>query len=459
MYRKSFFLILIGLVLSLSTRTHAFCFDTIAGYEPIEVGDLIVSTNPAFSPTLDVNWPVPGGVNDVPEATEGNYVLKLSWTNETDRKIEIGHHWTNSSFDLNDVTYMLVDVYFATESSLPDAAKKNISIWTIWDSNTYWISCEHVPPTTDEWYTVAFFVGNVDSNDVNDISALAFEDMGDPNDPNHNAGLIYIDNLRLIKESLPYQSPYFGRKIKFSGYWWTAIQSDWPIGAGPNYFTDNPNDIRVDPNGHLHVNIVYRDEKWWCSDVFANENFGYGTYAFTVRDEIDSLDPNVILGAFIYDIPDPWSNHREFDFEFTRWGNASDPNNAQYAVQPANEPNLVHRFITDYSADTETTTHVVTWKPGRLYFISYYGDYSPHPWGKDIIDSWSYIGECVPNPACENPRINFYLRHGYPPGDSQNAEIVIKDFLYVPLGDIDDDHSVNFFDFALFAEKWLVGVK
>jgi hypothetical protein len=154
-----------------------------------------------FSPSLDANWLVLGGINDVPEATEGDYVLKLSWSNETDRKIEVGHHWTNFSFDLEDVAYILVDVYFATESSLPDAAKKNISIWTVWDSNTYWMSCEHVPPTTDEWYTVAFYVGNIDSNDLNDITALAFEDMGDPNDPNDNAGLMYVDNLRLIKHT------------------------------------------------------------------------------------------------------------------------------------------------------------------------------------------------------------------------------------------------------------------
>jgi hypothetical protein len=29
----------------------------------------------------------------------------------------------------------------------------------------------------------------------------------------------------------------------------------------------------------------------------------------------------------------------------------------------------------------------------------------------------------------------------------------------VPLGDLDDDNEVGFLDFALFAQKWLAGVK
>jgi hypothetical protein len=450
-----------GLVLSVAEPACAICFDTIAGYEPYEVSDLNVSPNLALSPTLDINWPVLGGVNDVPEATKGKYVLKLSWTNEIDRKIEVKHHWNKSSFDLASVAYISVDVYFATESALPAPENNNISIWTMWDSNTHWISCEHVPPITNEWYTVAFYVGNLNYSDLNDVNALTFENMGDPNDPNDNAGVIYIDNLQLVTESslYPYQSPYFGRKIEFSGYWWLTLQSEWPIGAGPSCFTDAPNDIWVDPNEHLHLSIIYKDPNWFCSEVVCNENFGYGTYVFTLRDEVNSLDPNIILGPFIYDVPDAIGKPREIDFEFTRWGNPNDPNNAQYAVQPANEPNLLYRFRIDYSADTKTTTHVVTWKPSRIDFSSYYGDYTPHPRGKNIIDFWSYTGDDIPKPGCENPRINFYLMDGHPPVNGQNAEMVIKRFRYLPLGDLDNDYDVDFVDFALFSQKWLLDVK
>jgi hypothetical protein len=454
MYKKSSFLTLISLILSLPTATFAICLHTIASYEPVEVNDLIVSPNPAMSPTLDVNWPVRGGVDGVPEATEGKYVLKLSWTNEADRKIEISHHWTKSSFDLEGVTYILLDVYFATQSALPEPENKNISIWTVWDSNTHWISCEHVPPITNEWYTVAFYVGNLHYNDLNDIDAIAFEKMGALND---RAGTIYIDNLQLATESplYPYQCPYFGRKIKFSGYWWQTLQSNWQMGAGPNYYTDNPNDIWVDPNG-LHLKIVNKAPNWYCTEAIANENFGYGTYVFTLKDDANSLDPNMVLGTFTYDVPDANGRPREIDIEFTRWGNQNDPNNAQFAVQPANSPDLLYRFRTGNSANT---THVITWKPSRIDFSSYQGEYTPHPRGKDIINFWSYTGDDIPKPGCDNPRINFYLMNGKPPVNGQNAEIVLKSFRYVPLGDLDNDNDVDFVDFALFAQKWLVDVK
>ncbi len=455
MCRKLFLTMCFGLVLSMTEPASSVCFETIAGYEPAEAGDLEVSpTNPADSPTLDVNWPVLGGVNDVPEATQGDYVLKLSWTN--DSKIEIRHLWNKSSFDLAGVSYILVDVYFATESALPAPQKKNIGIWTEWDSNPHWISCEHIPPTTNQWYTVAFYVANLpDYNDVNNITALTFEDM------NGTDGIIYIDNLQLATESpyYPYQSPYLGRKIKFSRYWLLIQQSSYPIGAGPNYYTDDSNDVWVDPNGRLHLNIKVKDPNWYCSEVIANENFGYGTYAYTLESNIDQLDPNIILGLFIYDVPKKQGDPREIDVELTKWGDPNDPNNAQFVVQPWQHQGNVYRFNIDYTGDTETTTYVITWKPTRIDFSSYYGDYSPHPRGKDIIDCWSYLGNDIPKPGCENPRINFYLKDGAPPTNGQNAEVVIKSFQYIPLGDLDNDKDVDFFDFALFAEKWLTNIE
>ncbi len=56
----------------------------LAGYEYEEKDRLTVTKDPGKDPTLTVTWPVLGGVNGVPLATEGDYVLKLEWTNETD---------------------------------------------------------------------------------------------------------------------------------------------------------------------------------------------------------------------------------------------------------------------------------------------------------------------------------------------------------------------------------------
>jgi hypothetical protein len=437
MKRRLFFLTFVVLVLGLSASSFAACFDTIASYELDEVGDInVLPTNPTDSPTLTVTWPVLGGVNDVPEATEGDYVLKLKWTNEADHKIEVRHDWSGFTFDLSGVAYILVDVYFATESALPAPEKKNISIWSHWDTNSDadWIKCESVPPTTNEWYTVAFYVGNLEYENLNHIAALTFEDM------NGTDGTIYIDNLQLATESpdYPYQCPYFGRKIKFSGYNWSVPQSEWPIGVGPNFFTDDLNDVWIDQYGCLHLNIVYKEPNWYCSEIVGNKNLGYGTYIFTVKAREDLLDQNIVLGLFIYDVPDAEGNPREIDFELSRWWDQNEPDNAQYVVQPWDGPNNRYRFYVD---EHKSVTHEITWTHNRIDFRSYYGDY-PLEDPADLIKKWTYTGDDIPPAGCENPRMNLWLlppkdspvgTPGSPPSDGQEAEVIIKRFLYLPI--------------------------
>lgn len=443
MYKKSFFLTLIGLILSISAPAFAICFNnrTLASYEPTEAG--VLNTLPD-SNKLTATW-VRGGVDGAPEATNGEYVLKLSWTNETDHKIAVGHSWNNLTFDLAGADFIHADVYVADESAMPGT----VGIWdNFWQYK--WIGADCKPIRTNEWRSIAFGVSALEETGLDHIEALVFDALAG------TSGTIYIDNLRI---GAPEGDCQCKRKIVFSGRTWSVLQSEWEMGVGPNRFTDSPDDIWVDSEGNLHLKIVYKDPNWYCTEAVANESLGYGTYVFTLRDEVNSLDPNMILGAFLYDVPDALGKPREIDFEFTRWSDANDPNNAQFAIQPANEPNLLNRFIMGYSADTETTTHAVTWKPSRIDFSSYYGEYTPHPRGKNIIDFWSYIGEYNPRPGCENTRINFWLRWGDPPRNKQDAEIVIKSFRYLPLGDLDNDYDVDFADFALFAQKWLVDVK
>jgi len=86
MRTKIFLLTFVFFLVCLSESSSAVDFESnlLAGYEPNEINSLTVTTDVIKDPTLVVSWPVLGGVNDVPEATEGDYVLKLAWTNETD---------------------------------------------------------------------------------------------------------------------------------------------------------------------------------------------------------------------------------------------------------------------------------------------------------------------------------------------------------------------------------------
>jgi len=415
----------------------------LAGYEPEEVNNLIVRPGPQDS-TLAVTWPLEGKTNGAPEATDGNYILKMQWTNEDDPcKVEIRHDWINSFFDLPDGGYIHLDVYLATES----AEANIIGLWDInWDNN--WIATECIPAKmrTNEWRTISFGMQTNTQSDVNRIEATVFEQMRGP------YGTIFLDNLRLGANQCNCL-----RKIKFGRYWWSVEQSDWQKGAGPNCYTDEPDDVFVDANGFLHMSIVYKDPNWYCSEVITNESFGYGTYVYTVEGDTNLLDPNIVVGLFIFEANDENEPPREIDVELTKWGKPSDPNNAQYVIQPWRNLGNEYRYRIEYEHPNDVVTHVIKWKPQRVEFCSYRGPYISQPQGKDILDCWSYGGADIPEPNHENPRINFYLMNGDAPQEAKNAHLIIRDFRYIPLGDIDDDEDVDFVDFALFAEKWLIG--
>jgi hypothetical protein len=242
----------------------------------------------------------------------------------------------------------------------------------------------------------------------------------------------------------------YEKTIEFAGYdWWLKRSSDI-VGPGPNYFSDSNDNVWVDPNGYLHLKIAFRNGKWNCAEIIAALSGGYGTYIFTVEGRVDLLDENIVLGLFTWEDCIPGYDYREIDFEFTRWGDPFDPNNAQFVVLPTGGCNGIYRFNVDCSVQ-ETFTNIFTWAPGKISFRSYYGDFSLIPANEDMIASWVYTGSDVPPPGQENPRINLWLMNGWPPVNGQEAEIVIKKFQYLA----DTAPEIDFVDFAILAGYWL----
>jgi hypothetical protein len=272
--------------------------------------------------------------------------------------------------------------------------------------------------------------------------------------PSDYNGPIIADNDPCPPYEL-YDFPYtvtmrYEKTIQFSEYgWWLKRHSD-TVGPGPNYFSDSKDNIWVDANGFLHLKITFRDGKWNCAEVIANLNGGYGTYIFTVKGRVDLLDENIVLGLFTWEDCIPEYDYREIDFEFTRWGDPCDPNNAQFVVLPTGGCNGIYRFNVDCSVQ-ETFTNIFTWAPGMISFRSYYGDFSLMPAAQDMIASWIYTGSDVPPPGQENPRMNLWLRKGLSPVNGQEAEIVIKKFQYLA----DTAPEIDLVDFAVLADNWL----
>lgn len=149
----------------------------LSGYEPDE--PVVSISTPDFTASAEI---VRGG-GDIPYPVDGDYMLRLSWTNETDRKVEVKHQWQKRHFSLMGYERILADVY------IPDSVMPGLI--GIWDSVFGW----HPAITSvasNGWFTVEFDISNNTESGLNEMSALLFEFL--PVD----SGTIYIDNLRLL---------------------------------------------------------------------------------------------------------------------------------------------------------------------------------------------------------------------------------------------------------------------
>ncbi|MEX1173946.1 MAG: glycoside hydrolase family 16 protein, partial [Chloroflexota bacterium] len=159
--------------------------------------------------------------------------------------------------------------------------------------------------------------------------------------------------------------PGYPDRVTWSGESWQIKTSRSAVGPGPNVF-DKAN-VSVDTQGRLHLRIQQNAAGTWTSaEIIGPRTYGYGTYTFTLASPVHALDPNVVLGLFT------WSDkarfaHREIDIEFAKWGNATDPTNAQFVVQPHATAGHLHRFEQPPDA---TTTHSFTWTKGRIVWQS-----------------------------------------------------------------------------------------
>ena len=62
------------------------------------------------------------------------------------------------------------------------------------------------------------------------------------------------------------------RQIQFSGLTWNVKASESKAGPGPNYFSDQEDDVWVDNLGRLHLRIVKKNSRWYCTEVRSQDH-------------------------------------------------------------------------------------------------------------------------------------------------------------------------------------------
>jgi len=191
-------------------------------------------------------------------------------------------------------------------------------------------------------------------------------------------------DFHVVPEDMAHEAD---RTFEFGGRRWgvRAESAGFTQDPGNNHWGDGYDNVwleTVDGSEELHLKIVNRDGRWYCSEVFVLEPTGYGPYRFYLVTCVDALDPLVVAGLFLYR-----NDCNEVDIEFSTWGRGPSSDNLQYAVQPAEVYGNVQSSSMELSG--AYTTHCIDWQPAAVRFNSIHGHFTEPP-------NTCY---CIPNPV------------------------------------------------------------
>ena len=294
-----------------------------------------------------------------------------------------------------------------------------------WWTKPYWTS-PLTPIRADGTFTADITTGG---NDPYATKIAAFVVPNGYNPPSMSGGAVLPSEL--YQNAAAYKivdRPLSFKTISFAGQTWYVKTAEWSADPGPCYYSDRPEDVWVDVIGRLHLKIVKRNGRWYCSEVFTTQQYGHGTYVYKLASPVDQLDKNAVLGLFTWDDTSPAYSHREIDIEMSRWGAASDPN-VQYVVSPWN--NAGHRYRFNLTLPEVQSVHAFTWGTDSVAFGSYRGNLWPAEPGAEL-QSWTYTGSDVPPAGQGNARINLWLFNRAVPSDGQEIEVIVTGFSFIP---------------------------
>jgi len=205
--------LILSLVLVLALAVSASAGETvIASFEKSEADAGLKAgiTDAPANITVKILWPMQQGKDIasydpnlgkgiiVPKATNGDSVLGVFWTNETDGRVDVSYQWpTGKTFDLVKNGKILLDVYIAGPDGVPGTIE-------LWDADIAWLLGHHDLIEPNKWFTVTFDLAELQDTgkrkaDQSQIATIYFKDVLS------KGGKVFFDNLRL--ESAPPAAP------------------------------------------------------------------------------------------------------------------------------------------------------------------------------------------------------------------------------------------------------------
>ncbi len=139
---------------------------------------------------------------------------------------------------------------------------------------------------------------------------------------------------------------------------------------GPNYWSSDRTLVWADDDG-LHLSATPHEvagtNQWWCTQVYSQDVFGYGTYTFVVAQTDQPLtDSWITLGLFTYDWQGTY-NYTELDVEFTNVNAPGQSNQADYNVWPGPGNSNRNPTLFGFDLTKRDSVHTITWDFGRVW--------------------------------------------------------------------------------------------
>jgi hypothetical protein len=258
-----------------------------------------------------------------------------------------------------------------------------------------------------------------------------------PTDPSPD---VYFDQVTLYSTTPPtiddvqWNDFPGGRTVEFGGYTW-RVKGPGYYGPGGNLFCHTEDCVWVDSSDQLHLTLSNRSGSWYSTEIVTEDALGYGDYILTTVGRLDLLDPQAVLGIFLWEYGPCWDDaytwwnaFNEIDIEYSRWQNPSS-DIGQFVAQPYSWSGNIERF--DYTfSEGEVVSHAMRWLPHRVEYRVWRGgpdDEAP----ENMVHSWTYTGPHIPRPEQPRMHLNLWKIDSAPAGDQ---EIVFQDFTFVPEG-------------------------
>lgn len=197
----------------------------------------------------------------------------------------------------------------------------------------------------------------------------------------------------------------------------------------------NPANVTIDPDGHMHLQIVQQDGKWTSAEVFTTGRMGFGTYQWVVEGDVYAMDPTTVLGLFTYGP----THHigvdaeNEIDIEFSQWNKTCHDCNADFTVYPSTgnrKPNGVSAWEDNFRVSGgKITTARMEWFPDHIVFTLMNGT-QPIGTTAEIIKTETYTSDKTNIPQEPVPvGINLWCFKATP---ATNQSVIVRDFQFTP---------------------------